>query len=531
MEAKRLSLLIVSVLTLIVLTAFSSATLTLTGFPSTLSHTSGNFTFFATTDVVGGETVTFSVNDIAYEGKTIDFSVPAPALVTTDTPVTVTYTIESGFAFDFAEQYQTTLTATGTTSPTVTKTIPFSESEFCQFDNKGDLKVTVRNVDVTEGFGKDTDWYIFDTISVEVRVENSGDEDIDNVVVEWGLYDTKSKEWAIELDEDEDFDLDADEREDLVFTFKLDEDLDENLEDLSDGDYIFYVRATGEIADGTYEGQKTCASDSEEATLTIDDDFVMLNNFQLPESVQCNSEVQISAEAWNIGSDDQEGITVKVFNKELGIDQTVDLEDIDAFDSTDFNFAFNVPADAEEKNYPIVFTVLDEDGDVYKNDDDKKATFTETLKVQGGCFVAGATVNAVLESSAKAGRDLVVKTTVTNTGSNVETYTLNAADYSEWASAVEPATKELTLAAGQSEDVVLTFTVNRDVSGVKLFTLNVLASDKELITTQPVQVEIEDSGLLGNVFSGSKNYIWGIVALNVVLVVLIIVIAIRLSRK
>jgi len=75
--------------------------------------------------------------------------------------------------------------------------------------------------------------------------------------------------------------------------------------------------------------------------------------------------------------------------------------------------------------------------------------------------------------------------------------------------------------------------VNKDALGVKLFYLEVLAENK-LIANQPVQIEITKKsglGITGNFFSGDNKYIWGIGALNLILVILIIVIAVRISRK
>ena len=55
-----------------------------------------------------------------------------------------------------------------------------------------------------------------------------------------------------------------------------------------------------------------------------------------------------------------------------------------------------------------------------------------------------------------------------------------------------------------------------------------------MIVSQPVQVEITKKkwfGITGNLFSGDNKYIWGIGLLNLILIVLIIVIAVRIARK
>ncbi len=127
---------------------------------------------------------------------------------------------------------------------------------------------------------------------------------------------------------------------------------------------------------------------------------------------------------------------------------------------------------------------------------------------------------------------MVVKASITNTGKKVAYYSLNVAGYTGWASSVALDKNALTLNAGESAEVLLTFNVKKDALGSNLFNLEVLAGD-ELIVNQPVQVEITKRtwGITGNFLSGDNKYIWGIGLLNLVLIILIIVIAVRIARK
>jgi hypothetical protein len=497
-----------------------------------LPQASGSFTFTVSSDVPAGESVTLTIPTITSEGKSITFSgLPSGLVSLTSVPqtITVSYAVESGFNFEFADEYNAVITSTG--SAVTTKSVSFAPSAFCSYNNNGDLKTTIRAVNVVEGLGEDNEWYAFDKVEVEVRIENNGDEDLDNVIVEWGLYNTQSKSWTIEITEEDDFNLDSDEKEELVLTIELNDDLDEDLADMEEGDYVIYVKATGEISAGTYDGESTCSSDSEEAKFVVENDFVILNNFEVPETVQCDSEAQISAEVWNVGSDDQEGVYVNVYNKELGVDENVEIGDVDALDNTDFSFILQLPEDAEEKEYDFTLTVYDEDDDVYENGNDDEAVFIATLNVQGSCS-AGASVNAVLESGGQAGRDLVVRAVLTNEGSKVSLYSLNIAGYTEWASGVTLDKSSLSLNPGESGDVLLTFDVKKEALGANLFNIEILSEGKLVGLPQPVQVEIAKKGFsLENIFSKDNKYIWAIVALNVLLVVLIIIIAVRISRK
>ena len=81
----------------------------------------------------------------------------------------------------------------------------------------------------------------------------------------------------------------------------------------------------------------------------------------------------------------------------------------------------------------------------------------------------------------------------------------------------------------------MTLLVNADVEGKKTFSLDLTNENKKVIP-QPVEVVIEKAGF--NLFGatgaviGNKNwYVWAIGALNIVLVLIIILVAVRLVKK
>jgi len=536
MKTKTLNFLFASVFALIFLIGFASATITLIPSVTTLPQTSGSFNLTVSSNQ--NETIDLAIPALSDgSGHSINLALsPAQVILDSDNThetVNVTYVIESGFNFEFAKTYNANLTAVGTVSGQLYKALPFVASDFCEYSNPGELKTTIKDVQVTEGFGDENDWFAFDTVEVEVKIENNGDEDLNDVSLEWGLYNTQSKEWTIDVDEEDSFDLDSNEDNTITITFTLDDSMDEDLQDLEEGDYIFYARATGEVADGTYEGDNTCSSDSETGNLKLEKNLVVLKNLEVPEVVQCDSEVQIIGDAWNIGSKDQEGVYALVYNKELGLNnEKIELDDIDSFETSDFVLSLNIPEDVQEKPYTITITLYDDNDDVYENGDNVKSTSSIKLNVQGGCAVAKASVTAALESGGQAGKLMVVKATITNTGNKIAYYTLNVAGYTEWASSVTLDKSSLTLEPGKSAEVLLNFDVKKESLGTNLFNLEVL-SGNELIVNQPVQVEITKKkwGITGNLFSGDNKYIWGIGLLNLILIVLIIVIAIRIARK
>jgi len=391
------------------------------------------------------------------------------------------------------------------------------------------LNIRIRDINVEEGFGEDDEeWYPLDEIEVEVEVENKGPEDIDDIVLAWGLYNVDLDDWVID-DEENDFNLKDGDEETIIINFKLD-DPDE-FED--DAEYIFYVWAIGE--DDEFDKNETCVIESESIEIAMEDDFVILDDIEFPEVVQCGAEVQITADVWNIGEDDQDEVYVMIHNSELGISEKIEIGDINSFDEETLNTIIKLPKNVEEKAYYLKFFVYDEDNDIYENGNDDEAEFTIYLKVEGSC-VTGPTVlvSANLESGGKAGQELVVRATITNIGDELETYNLNIVGYSDWASSFESEMNMVILGAGESQDVLLTFKVKEDVSGDKFFNIEVLSGD-ELIVEQPVSVSIESGfgfpGITGKVISRSNWYLWGIGALNIILVIVIIFVAVRAIRK
>lgn len=406
--------------------------------------------------------------------------------------------------------------------------LALEEAETCEYPDNGNLELNIKDVLVDKGYGKDTEWLPLDEVNVEVQVRNNGNEKINNIVIKWGLYNLDTNEWVID-DKENDFNLKDGDKNTLTISFKLNDPRDFEDED----NYVFYAWATGE--DKEFDDEDTCSMDSESIDIIIESDFVIIDDLIVLETASCGSEVQFLADVWNIGEDDQDEVSVLIYNQEMGLNKQVDIGDINAFDSEPLDFTFELPKNLDEKTYTIKLTVYDEDNKVYQNDyDDDKSIKDIFLKVEGGCAVAEASVSAVLESGGEAGRPLVVKATIVNTGDKATTYLLNAAGYAEWASMASLDKTLLTLDAGKSQEVFITFNVNKESFGEKLFVLEVL-SENELVLSQPVSVEIIKKGglfgITGNAFSGDSKYLWGIGILNVILIILIIIIAIRIARK
>ncbi len=547
MTNKTMSVLSLSILALLVLTSFASAAVTnIVGWPTLpLSQSSGSFIVNVTEDATAETPVAFSYLNTPLadaNGKLITFSIttPSPANLSasTTTPVTISYTVPSGFVFESGKAYSTALTI-GTYTP---KTLNFAatnepkEISSCKVtrgaNTENNLVVDIDDVSVVNGFGEDAEWFPLDEINVKVNVENTGSEQIKSIVVGWGLYNTDSKKFIMD-NEEKSFSLNDGDDKTLTISFKL----EDNIDDLKDGsNYKFYVWAKGK--DKAINNSPTCASASEDSIdIIIDSNFVVLDSLEVVGAVSCGSQVQITGKVWNIGEDDENEVYLKVYNTQLGINEKVSIGDIDAADSKDLSFLLNIPENAEEgKIYDLTLTVYDEDGDIFENNNNDQSKSFVSLKIEGSCSVTPlASVSATLESEAKAGQELVVKAIITNTGSKESILGINIAGYADWASLVNIDKTSLILNAGASQDVLIKLKVNKDVSGDKTFNAEVTQGDKVL--SQPVKVSIEKSSSFPNItglFSGSLGdnwYLWGIGALNIILVLVIIVVAIKVVKK
>jgi hypothetical protein len=539
MTNKTFTLLSLGILALLVLTSFASAEITFSNIP-TLSQNETSFTINVTSNKT--ENVSFSATTITdYNGRTINFTSSSASFADNSSMITINYVIQNGFDF-FGKTYSTTLTAEGENSENKTQSLSFATTNFCSFESNyfdtlnSKLKVEIRDISVINGFGKDEKWYLFDEVEVGVRVSATDSRmDVNDISLEWGLFDKSSGEWVIEVDEEDEFDLDGGDKETFLIKFKLDDSLDIDLEDLKGANLVFYIRVTGDTDEDS--SKTVCNSKDTENDLSLksESNFVMLDKIQFVNSASCGDKIQMSADVWNIGSRDQEDVYVLIYNKELGINQKVEIGDIDAFDSEKLNAMITIPKSAEEKTYIFTFYVYDEDGDVYETKDDDSSVFYTELKVEGSCLTTPtATISAKLDSEAKAGKDLIVKATIVNTGSETKTFTISLDSYSDWAESATADKTSITLNAGASEDVLITLKVLPDAEGENGFDIEVLEGTKYMF--QPVSVTIEKSSFfpsLTGLVSGFGNnaYLYGIGALNLLLIAAIIFVAVKVARR
>lgn len=392
-----------------------------------------------------------------------------------------------------------------------------------------ELDASIRDIELT-GFGdeKDNKWYLLDNVEIEFNVDNTGDEDIDDVMIEVCLYDESKGKCIVDegdMDLDDDFRLkDGDEKK-VIVSYQVDpNDIDEA------GTYILYVKA---YSDDLGE-ENLCLEDLETIEI-VEDEFVLLDNVIIPEIANCGETVEIKADAWNIGDDQQDDVYLIAYNKELGINEKVLIGDIDEWDKEEVSFSFEIPKNAIKKTYLLELRVFDDHDDIFETEDNDEAKFTYSLKVEGNCAEekTSASITASLESAAVAGEKLAIKGTIKNTGTKETTYSLSVLGYSSWAELDSLDLKTVTLKAGESKDFRIYLNVKEDATGEQFFTIN--AAHDSGTTEQEVSVMIESAagaGITGAAITENLKqnwFIWVIVMINVILIIAIIAVARRIA--
>jgi len=513
-----------------------------------------------------------SLNDFTYEGQSQTVTVigtgsinfnqdPSSVFTISGTSPVFNITLNLGSLPSYISENEEIVSFNnGSVPPIDTKDLTLTYVKtFCENGEQNSSELQL-NVDIeNKGQGDDDKWLPLDTIEVKVELENNfdedGDMDLNDVVFELGLYEKDSdKNIARDMlwisDDDEEYgygDIDEGEDGSHTFEFKIDPD---GMGD--DEDYVLVVKAypDGEESDVCISSSddlgKSKFGDSEYfADIKIEkesdrDKMVVIDEETLPEPIEasCGQQVTFTADVWNIGDKDfEDQIMVTLYNKELGLDlKKVALGDLDAGEETEVSFTFGVPQNAEEEQYPLymrTFYDYDEDDGKYEEDYDKRSddTFVVSLRVSDCAVQPEVSVSATLESEAKAGKEMEIKITLENIGSDTRTFIVDVENYGAWAE-ISEAPETLTINSGSSKETYVKLSVNKDASGEKTFNILVYEGT-ELIKTQPVSVNIEPRSFLGitGLSIQGNEYLWGLGLLNIILVVVIIIVAVKVARR
>lgn len=385
------------------------------------------------------------------------------------------------------------------------------------------ISVSIDNIKVT-GFGDDQTLYLYDNVTLSVRVENNGNDTMKNIKAEWAIYDI-NKNKILDSGKSSKFNIKESNDKTVDFQFTIDEL--SKIRDNSGDNYKIFVWANAE--DSGRNNLQICDSNSQDIAIA-DDDFVILNNIVVPDTVPCGSQFEVISDVTNIGSTDEQNVVVGLYNKDLGINQKFNIGDINGYDNAKLDALINIPSNAEEKTYFLTATIYNDNGDVFQNNNNNDATFPISVSVSGSCLVnANTDVSAALQSGSKAGDNFVVKVSLKNTGTKTMTFTLNPTGYTDWATSATLDQSSVALKAGETKDVLVTLATKNTVStGAKTFNMDVLVGN-QVVLEQPITVQLAKAGFSLSGTDANTTLIMGLVIL--ILVIIVIIVSIRVSRK
>jgi hypothetical protein len=488
------------------------------------------------------------------DGKGHSITISSPSALTINdlaplantAPINITYSGDTAnFKIgDFTSNIIVTGTSVNSTNNTLSQTIPLKfTNTFCTAGEAGNsLSISSVKIDNSgSSSGDETTWIPLDTLTIKVRVENTNTINIRDVQVELGLIDSAGKNIISSMDDLNNKKISLgtiNEGKDKTAEFKFSVPTD-----FKEGNYLLVTKAyikskesanctssTGDF-DSTYyqivSGERESDSEKE----------VVLENIILsPETAQCGDKVQISGKAVNIGVDDfLDQYKIILINKELGLNiEKVVREDLDSGDESNFDIEFDVPVKATEKTYSLKFDVYydyDDSDNTYGTASDK--TFTAPLTVAGNCqaqvVVPSLQISAELDSTtpeAVAGKQIVVKSTLRNTGNSTATYNLAISGNSAWSSLVSINPQTLTLNKGESKDVSITLNIDQAAEGDKEFTISANSGSSASVN-QKVALTVTKPAASTRAISDhlKKNwFIYVIIIVNVILLIAIIMV-------
>jgi len=426
---------------------------------------------------------------------------------------------------------------------TVSATLNFL-SGFCEL---GELKENItdgdRYLEITSVSDKSSDtdweWKPLDEVDIDVKVKFVSDDNGDSIdgIIKIGLYDTIDNTF-IDLDNDEDTEISfsLDEGDSTTETFKISVPV-EDLED-STSRYKLYVKAYQEDDEDIVCTDRDGSDYFQDIEIKKDSYSVVLNKLAVTTPAPCNGEVEVTGTVYNVGSHDEDKTIVKIYNKDLGIDLTSDVFQLDQGDSQKFTFTFKVPVDADEKSYTLKLWTefkYSKSSEEYR---EKSDDYSVILAVEGNCKVAtpsaSVLITAELDSetpAAVAGKQVIITANLKNTGDNETTYIISVLGNTAWSSlsAIDP--KTLILAPGESKDVSIYLDIDKDATGEKEFTIE--ASYNGRITSQKVALALEE-GVSQDVLLNHLRanwFIYVIVIINIILIIAIIAVVRSMVRS
>jgi len=507
-------------------------TITNINFPSSVSETAGSFKFSFTLTYTGNSSnMGFSFGSSTSSIGTV--SIPdANGFDGTLSQSRVINGTVSGFSDKGGNSLTVRINASSTDGKrddTKTFTVQINNDgfEFCNWDGTNGFQVgsdiEIKSIkDGTIDNKKEWDWRPFDKVEIEVKIKNDGNSDEDFVTEVVFMDGSTEVDIAEDIDDlEDDLSIDEGKSETSVISFVVDGDIEP-------GTYNMFVKVYRE---GDEDFQCVSKEGPESIKARKDSHDVIVKSVDGDKTVEAGKSGTYEVRVANVGRSDEDKVKIFAYNSELGINQFIEIENLDEGDTDRATFVVNFPETAQEKNYKIKFSTefdYDEDDDTYDEESDSDDDIDYLVNVlEGASQDLSPSISARLVSGSKINDQMLVSVIITNP-SNKQKNLIVSLSGLEWAKeiSVEPST--FSLGSVESKEVTVRFIPT--TSGTQTFSLNVLSDGNTY--QRPVSVNIEGkSGVFefGNMDNQTLAYaIIGVIAL---LILVLLILIVKVSRR
>tara|TARA_Y100000310_G_scaffold345778_1_gene469730 strand:- start:6723 stop:11762 length:5040 start_codon:yes stop_codon:yes gene_type:complete len=445
---------------------------------------------------------TTNANDITQECTTCDIVSFTEASTTNGV---VIFDVE-GFS-SFKVDVNTTVSTSSNTTSTSTSSNR-TDLDVCDEGVIGDITIDIKDPDDGDEFS------IGDEINIEVDVENNDDKDLD-IIVKAILFNEDEDE-EVETDKSSEVEIEEDEEDTIELTIEVPSDAEDG------DDHILFIKA---YEDG--DEDENCDEEEIDIDIEREDHDVDIDDLSLsPSVVSCGELLSISVDVENLGSEDEDDVTVEVRNSLLGLDLISQEFDLDEATGSDDDatkrFTFTMPDNVKDGTYNLEAIVNFDDGDEEDID-----TIPLVVECENG--VSGrASLKASLNIGSINSQDNLfsIPIQVTNEESRRTTYTVEVENIGDWANSVGD--KTLTLSPGQTETVFISLEAREGIEGRRGATINV-KSNNNIVEGKSIILDVEKSKI--RVFSGLFDNFVFIIIINVLLVIVLVFLFMQFVKR
>lgn len=366
------------------------------------------------------------------------------------------------------------ISGTNTTGAPLSTTLDLQilvKPEICEDGVIGNLNIDVNEPDDGDDFRPNQE------LNIGTEVDNNDNDDMD-VKVESSLYNMDKGKKILSVFSDEK-NIDSDDSE----SFDMDMKIPTDSKYLKEGDdYMLFVKA---YENGNEEDN--CDERFIDLSLELDEDDVIIESLTLtPQIASCGDTVTASLKARNIGSGDQNNARLELKQDDLDVNKMSDMFDLEGFDDKDDNyrteiFTFNIPSNAEEKDYAfnakVYFSDLSQSLDVLLNPSASLTVSNCGISSSTSTTSSQAMLTVSSLKSAAIGSVLSLPYVITNNGQSAS-FTVEFVPSGTWST---KQVQTVTVSSGQSSQFTISPIINSGISeGTYTATVRLLSGDNVL---------------------------------------------------